>query len=153
MNPILDLASTSAALYLDLIERCLTNTIYGDGYTDWNAPGVERPYDSSLRETGRDWPRRAHTMIGRARLRNLRELIETAIREGMPGDLIETGVWRGGACILMRAALEAFGDLERRVFVADLFEGLPPPDVGNLSRRSRRHAPHDRRSSRFRSTR
>ena len=55
MNPILDLASTSAALYLDLIERRLTNTIYGDGYTDWNAPGVERPYDSSLRETGRDW--------------------------------------------------------------------------------------------------
>ena len=45
MNPILDLASTSAALYLDLIERRLTNTIYGDGYTDWNAPGVERPYD------------------------------------------------------------------------------------------------------------
>ncbi len=51
MNPILDLASTSAALYLDLIERRLTNTVYGDGYTDWNAPGVERPYDPSLRET------------------------------------------------------------------------------------------------------
>jgi hypothetical protein len=113
MNPILDLASTSAALYLDLIERCLTNTIYGDGYTDWNAPGVERPYDSSLRETGRDWPKRAHTMIGGVRLRNLRELIATAIREGTPGDLIETGAWRGGACIMMRATLEAFGDLER----------------------------------------
>src|SRR5271166_2292432 len=74
MNPTLDLASTSAALYLDLIERCLTNTIYGDGYTDWHAPGVERPYNSSLRETGRDWPKRAHTMIGGVRLRNLREL-------------------------------------------------------------------------------
>ena len=122
-------ASRSSALYLDLIERCLTNTIYGDGYTGVGLPGVERPFDPSLRETGRDWPRQAHTMIGRARLTNLRELVETAIREGVPGDLIETGVWRGGACILMRAALEAFGDRERRVFVADSFEGLPPPDV------------------------
>ncbi len=126
-NP--ELPSTSAALYLDLIEKCLTNTIYGDGYTDWIAPGVERPFDHSLRELGRDWPKRAHTMIGRARLRNLRELVATAIRERTPGDLIETGAWRGGACILMRAALEAFGDFERRVFVADSFEGLPAPDA------------------------
>ena len=121
--------STSAALYLDLIERCLTNTIYGDSYTDWRAPGVERPYDPSLRETGRDWPRQAHTMIGRARLRNLRDLVATVIRERVQGDLIETGAWRGGACILMRAALQAFGDLERRVFVSDSFEGLPAPDA------------------------
>ena len=129
MNPPPTLASRSAALYLDLIERCLTNTIYGDGYTGVGSPGVERPFDPSLRETGRDWPKQAHTMIGRARLRNLRELVETAIREGVPGDLIETGAWRGGACIMMRATLEAFGDLERRVFVADLFEGLPAPDA------------------------
>ena len=118
-----------ATLYLDLIERCLTNTIYGDGYTGVGLPGVERPFDPSLREFGRDWPKRAHTMIGRARLRNLRDLVATAISEGVPGDLIETGVWRGGACILMRAALEAFGDLGRRVFVANSFEGLPAPDA------------------------
>ncbi len=121
--------SSTSALYLDLIERCLTNTIYGDGFTDWRAPGVEKPFDASLREIGRDWPRQAHTMIGLVRLRNLRELIATAIREGVPGDLIETGAWRGGACILMRAALEAFGDGERRVFVADSFQGLPAPDA------------------------
>ncbi len=128
-NP--DLPSASAALYLDLIERCLTNTVYGDGYTDWRAPDVERPFDASLRELGRDWPRQAHTMIGQRRLRNLRELVETAIREHIPGDLIETGAWRGGACILMRATLAAFGDQERRVYVADSFQGLPPPDPEN----------------------
>jgi O-methyltransferase/8-demethyl-8-(2,3-dimethoxy-alpha-L-rhamnosyl)tetracenomycin-C 4'-O-methyltransferase len=121
--------SSSAALYLNLIEKCLTNTIYGDAYTDWRAPGVGRPYDPSLREIGRDWPRQAHTMIGRVRLRILRDLVATVIVERVPGDLIETGAWRGGACILMRAALEAFGDPERRVFVADSFEGLPAPDA------------------------
>ena len=111
--------SSSAGLYLELMERCLTNTIYGDGYTTWQEPAVEKDYDPSMRELGRDWPRRAHTMIGGARLRNLRQCVETVILEGVPGDFIETGAWRGGACILMRAVLEAYEDRTRRVFVAE----------------------------------
>jgi O-methyltransferase len=46
----------------------------------------------------------------------------------VPGDLIETGVWRGGAVILMRAVLEAYGDRDRVVYAADSFAGLPAPD-------------------------
>ena len=34
-------ASRSSALYLDLIERCLTNTIYGDGYTGSACPALK----------------------------------------------------------------------------------------------------------------
>ncbi|MFX8984442.1 TylF/MycF/NovP-related O-methyltransferase, partial [Acinetobacter baumannii] len=67
-------------------------------------------------------------MIGTARMRNLRLLCERALAEEIPGDFIETGVWRGGACIYMRAILAAHGDPGRRVFVADSFRGLPPPD-------------------------
>jgi O-methyltransferase/8-demethyl-8-(2,3-dimethoxy-alpha-L-rhamnosyl)tetracenomycin-C 4'-O-methyltransferase len=52
--------------------------------------------------------------------------------DGVEGDLIETGVWRGGACILMKGILEAYGDDARRVFVADSFAGLPPPDPENF---------------------
>jgi O-methyltransferase len=122
-------SSIAAGLYLELMERCLTNTIYGDGYTTWQEPAVEKDYDPSLRELGRDWPRRAHTMIGGARLRNLRQCVEKVIVEGVPGDFIETGAWRGGACILMRAVLEAYEDRTRRVFVADSFEGLPVPNA------------------------
>ena len=70
-----------------------------------------------------------HTMIGGARLRNLRQCVEKVIVEGVPGDFIETGAWRGGACILMRAVLEAYEDRTRRVFVADSFEGLPVPNA------------------------
>ena len=44
------------------------------------------------------------------------------------GDLVETGVWRGGASIFMRAVLKAYGDTTRRVRLADSFEGLPKPD-------------------------
>jgi hypothetical protein len=67
-------------------------------------------------------------MIPAPRLKNIRDLVEAVIRDNVPGDLIETGVWRGGACIYMRAILSAYDQTHRRVLVADSFEGLPPPN-------------------------
>jgi O-methyltransferase/8-demethyl-8-(2,3-dimethoxy-alpha-L-rhamnosyl)tetracenomycin-C 4'-O-methyltransferase len=111
------------------MERCLLNTIYEDPFTDWIKKGVPQPFDRDKRRLGRDWPTVAHTMIGQLRLRNLRDLSEAVIQQGIPGDFIETGVWRGGACIMFRAILKAYEDQTRRVFVADSFEGLPKPNA------------------------
>jgi O-methyltransferase len=61
-------------------------------------------------------------------MRNLRFCVERIIADRVPGDLIETGVWRGGASIFMRGILAAYGVTDRRVWVADSFEGLPKPD-------------------------
>ncbi|MBQ4854471.1 class I SAM-dependent methyltransferase [Rhodanobacter sp. B2A1Ga4] len=77
---------------------------------------------------GRVWPQYAHTMIGLPRLNNLQLCMETAINEGVEGDFIETGVWRGGACIFMRGILKSYGISDRVVWVADSFEGLPRPN-------------------------
>jgi len=66
---------------------------------------------------------------GDQRLENLQFCIEQVIRDQVPGDLIETGVWRGGACIFMCAVLAVHGEEDRRVFVADSFDGLPKPDI------------------------
>ena len=55
--------------------------------------------------------------------------MESAIGNNIPGDFIETGVWRGGACIMMRAVLNAYNVTDRKVWLADSFEGLPPPDL------------------------
>jgi O-methyltransferase len=112
--------------YLSLMERCLTGIIYED--RPLKALGSEI-YDPAIREVGRDWPSMAHTMIGVKRLANLRMLGESVIANRVPGDFIETGVWRGGACILMRAILNAYHVTDRRVWVADSFQGLPAPDV------------------------
>ncbi len=83
---------------------------------------------SEARAGGREWPARAHTMIGLKRLQNLKNCVQTVIDDDVPGDFIETGVWRGGSCIFMRAMLKAYGIRDRRVWVADSFEGLPKPD-------------------------
>lgn len=113
-------------LYLDLLEASLTGMIHADPS---EAPWADGIYDPNRRALGLDWPSQAETMIGRARMRNLRMLTQRVLEEGIPGDLIETGVWRGGACIYMRGILAASGDQKRRVFVADSFRGLPPPNA------------------------
>lgn len=87
----------------------------------------------SLRHEGRIWPVCADTMIGLKRLDNLQYCIETVLDEKVQGDLIETGVWRGGSCIFMRAVLAAYDIKYRTVFVADSFEGLPRPDLRYLA--------------------
>ena len=51
--------------------------------------------------TGHD----AHSMIGRERMNQLHEAMETVVRENIEGDFIETGVWRGGSCIFMNGFL------------------------------------------------
>jgi len=86
------------------------------------------PYTEEQRAEGKLWPQYADTMIGMKRLDNLHWCVEDVLRRGVPGDLIETGVWRGGASILMRAILKAYGVTDRRVFVADSFQGFPPED-------------------------
>ncbi len=85
------------------------------------------------RAVGKDWPKRAETMIGLRRLENIQFCIESVLRDGIPGDCVETGVWRGGATIFMRGILRAYGVTDRRVWVADSFEGLPPPDSQKYS--------------------
>jgi O-methyltransferase len=68
-----------------------------------------------------------YTMIGRRRMDNVRFCVESALHDGIPGDFIECGVWKGGACIFMRGILKAYGVTDRKVWVADSFCGLPPP--------------------------
>lgn len=79
------------------------------------------------RAWGGDWPKHAETMIGHVRLDNIEECARTVFADKVPGDFLEAGVWRGGACIFMRALLELESSY-RVVWVADSFAGLPPPD-------------------------
>jgi O-methyltransferase len=161
MNVESKVIDTEKDLYLDLLKRTLTASIYDE--SAWHV--VEpRPLEKSgtrglfsraktavrsrmvnwfrrrsillvrrnkfvaaTRETGGDWPCFGFTMIGHRRLENLQSCIRQIIENDVPGDLIETGAWRGGATIFMRAALKAYGATDRVVWVADSFEGMPVP--------------------------
>jgi O-methyltransferase len=115
-------------LYLDLLVRTIAGTVYKDPSL---MHGKVNPHDPGVRHTGGDWPAMAHSMIGTIRLQNVCKLAERAIQDHIAGHFIETGVWRGGACILMRGVLAAYGITDRKVYVADSFKGLPTPDAVN----------------------
>lgn len=70
-----------------------------------------------------------HTLLGSQALTSLRNCARQAIWLRVPGDFMECGTWRGGACILLRAVQQAMGaGGRRRTWVADSFQGLPQPD-------------------------
>jgi O-methyltransferase len=123
------------AAYLDLLKLALCD-LAGSGTTSVGAmPGKGvvsyelHGRDRRLRYAGIDWPLHGLTMVGLARLADLQSCIETVVRDQVPGDLIEAGVWRGGASILMRAVLDSLGSTDRAVLVADSFEGFPESDA------------------------
>jgi O-methyltransferase len=74
-------------------------------------------------------PHGAVSLIGMQRLVHLRGLVERVISDEVRGDLVECGVWRGGASMMMKAVLVAHGVSDRAVWLADSFEGLPEPDL------------------------
>jgi hypothetical protein len=111
-----------SARYIELMKRCLLGLIYEDPTMGPNP----LPFDPVHRELGLVWPMKAHSMVGTRRMENLRDAILHVLGKNIPGDFIETGVWRGGACIFMRAVLGIYGVTDRNVWVADSFEGLPP---------------------------
>ncbi len=131
-NALFSLADDPKELYIDLMKKILCNTIYEDQSSAvFSGHRIKKniPYHPIRRENGLDWPAVAHTMIGMKRLNHIHECAKVILNENIPGDFIETGVWRGGAVILMRAILKAYGDTHRLVWAADSFEGLPKPNV------------------------
>jgi hypothetical protein len=85
------------------------------------------PFVPSVRAAGKDWPCFGYTMVGRARLDNIERCVRDVLDRNVPGDFIETGVWRGGSAIFMRAMLHIHAVTDRVVWVADSFEGMPVP--------------------------
>lgn len=128
------------AAYLDLLKLSLCD-LAGAGTQTISWTGDRRVFVRELaddeeqmgwRVAGRDWPLNALTMVGLRRLDDVQSAIESVVRDGVPGDVIEAGSWRGGTSMLMRATLDALGDHDRTVWVADSFQGFPVPEEGGV---------------------
>ena len=109
-----DQLKLNRSLYLELLKKSLLDVIY--------EPLTEGLIDGIIH------PPRAHTMIGLKRLNNIQECFQNIVKDNIEGHLIETGVWRGGATIFMAGLVKSYCE-NRKVFVADSFNGLPKPDI------------------------
>ena len=99
----------------DYVTNFFQNKIYPDDQTIQSI--CNEPVDE-LRLYGRDWPQHAHTMIGLKRLHSLHETLDYVRENNVEGDFIETGVWKGGACIFAKIYFDLHG-MDKKVFVAD----------------------------------
>jgi O-methyltransferase len=139
--------------YLDLLKRALVNLIYPEHelqlrYLEAKPAGDRLSVQRALRDLryedastfkelvtgkhdGRNFrgavTRDAHTMVGLRRLKNIQWCAAQIFEAGTEGDFLEAGVCQGGASIYMRALQVAYGQEHRRMWVADSFQGLPPP--------------------------
>jgi hypothetical protein len=115
----------ASRLYLDLLKTTLTNTLFTtepDVDDENQLNYVSGFIDHYIQGT-------AISMCPLGRFENIESCVMDILENKVPGDLIETGVWRGGATIFMRALLKVHGVTDRTVWVADSFEGLPEPDA------------------------
>lgn len=152
--PDLDPAAVMRRRYLELLKRALVNLLYPE-HELWMRHVAKAGHhvdkaarDRELRDIRHLQPdayaalihckhfgevmygeptRDSHTMVGLRRLNNLEYCARRVFAEQVAGDFLEAGVCQGGATIFLRALQVAFGEEERRTWVADSFQGLPPP--------------------------
>jgi O-methyltransferase len=80
--------------------------------------------DEARRIIGTVKPR---TMTGPVKLFGLIEALRYIDHVGVPGEIVECGVWRGGSMQAVALTLLECHDTERELHLFDTFEGMPPP--------------------------
>mmetsp|Transcript_24665 Transcript_24665/g.50025 ORF Transcript_24665/g.50025 Transcript_24665/m.50025 type:complete len:290 (+) Transcript_24665:69-938(+) len=122
-----DSGEEARQLYLSLLRDTLTGVLA-------ETPDLDgEPYNATERATGSRPCTGCLTLIGTNALRHTGELLLDAWRNGVAGDFLEAGVWKGGVGIYAAALARAYpreaGD-DRRVVLADTFAGVPQSTSG-----------------------
>lgn len=73
------------------------------------------------------------TMTGVERLHALVEAVRYVCRAGIPGDIVECGVWRGGSSMAAALTLLNLNDTGRDLYLYDTFEGMSAPTATDAS--------------------
>lgn len=123
-QPGIKLRSKAVDMYLDLLEKSVTGSLYDDRIMNEHTTEKDFKLDDR-RFRGNDWPgETGHTMVGNLRIRNIKETLLDVIASDVKGDFAEFGVWRGGSCIFAAGLFEVMGITDRQVHVFDAFGKL-----------------------------
>jgi len=130
---------------LDDARKLLAGLRWRAGYL-FGTP-IPAHYDADLRATIKRV--RRHTLSTAARISALCDGVEYVVRNRIPGDLVECGVWKGGSMMAAALTLQRLGDTTRDLYLFDTFTGMaepgqedvPSPYDGRVSpqKRWRRH--------------
>ena len=110
--------------YLDLLKRSVTNHLYRE-----QAEVHEQVWDVEQGASGVEGfavPAQGHTVMRAAALTHLQLLVDDIVARGVAGDVLQAGVFRGGAGVLLRAVLDDAAE-RKTLWLADSFAGIPLP--------------------------
>ncbi len=77
---------------------------------------------------------RPYTLTSPERLLANMDAVTYVVARGVPGCLVECGVWRGGSVLAMIRTLQGLGVSDRDIFLFDTFEGMTEPTADDTSR-------------------
>jgi hypothetical protein len=75
---------------------------------------------------------RPYTMTSAERVWSLIQAVRYVVNEGVAGDFVECGVWRGGSVMAMARELGTLGRTDRRIWLYDTFEGMTAPTAKDV---------------------
>ena len=79
-----------------------------------------------------------YTMTTPPRVYALVRAVEYVAARGVPGAIVECGVWRGGSMMAAALTLLRLGISDRDLYLYDTFAGMPPPSEADTTRAGER---------------
>ena len=73
-----------------------------------------------------------YTMTSVERMYALYQSVRYVIKNNIPGDFVECGVWRGGSSMVIAATLKELGITNRRIWMFDTYEGMSEPTEADV---------------------
>ena len=123
-----------------MIKRAVRKLLHKAGYTlvryrtsagGFNVGGTRADvrYDADMEPEFQELHALCHefTMTPPERAYNLYLAVRHVLGHGVPGDVVECGVWRGGSAMLCAHMLHRARDTTRKVYLYDTFEGMAAP--------------------------
>jgi O-methyltransferase len=76
---------------------------------------------------------RSHTMTSISRMYATYQATCHVVRNRIPGDIVECGVWQGGSSMMIALTLLEQGDTHRTLHLYDTYAGMTPPTHRDVS--------------------
>ncbi len=110
-----------------MIQRTLKRVAKRLGYDVSRSRGDALPRDMGEEFAALYHRYRDYSKTSVERMYALYEATRYVIRTGVPGDIVECGVWRGGSSMLAAGTILAQGSERRRLWMYDTYEGMSEP--------------------------
>ena len=121
------------------IKKILKQAASGFGYDichkKYNQKANEIPVDIAADKDFLDiyYKCSKYTMTGVVRMYSLYKAVEYIIGNNIEGDMVETGVWRGGSSMLVALTLKKHNVTNKKIYLYDTYEGMPEPTKNDIN--------------------